>query len=106
MKKYHVWTKRCQMTLTGSQRLESALERVGCEQNGRAEDADVIVLNTCVMSQPSEDKAAGRLSSLRLLKKKNHHLVIDTAELQGISPFTTIQSLIGQPAPSSLSGCE
>ena len=37
----------------------------------------MIVLNTCVVRQSAEDKAIGRLSSLRPLKDKNPNLVIN-----------------------------
>jgi tRNA-2-methylthio-N6-dimethylallyladenosine synthase len=77
MKKYHVWTEGCQMNTADSQRLASALERLGLEYAGTAEQADVIVLNTCVVRQSAEDKAYGRLSSLRPLKEKNPNLVIN-----------------------------
>jgi len=77
MKKYHIWTEGCQMNVADSRRLESALERLGYELAPRAEDADVIVLNTCVVRQSAEDKALGRLHSLRPLKDKNPNLVIN-----------------------------
>ncbi len=77
MKKYHVWTEGCQMNVADSQRVGSALEHLGYSFTGKAEEADVIVLNTCVVRQSAEDKAYGRLSSLRPLKDKNPHLVIN-----------------------------
>src|SRR5512136_2668529 len=77
MKKYHVWTEGCQMNVADSQRVGSALEHLGYTFTGKAEEADVIVLNTCVVRQSAEDKAYGRLSSLRPLKEKNPHLVIN-----------------------------
>ncbi len=60
-----------------SLRVGSALEHLGYQQTRRAEDADVIVLNTCVVRQSAEDKAYGRLSSLKPLKKKRPDLVIN-----------------------------
>ena len=65
------------MNVADSQRLGSALEHLGYEFTGRLEDADVIVLNTCVVRQSAEDKAYGRLSSLRPLKKMNPALVVN-----------------------------
>ncbi len=53
------------------------LERIGYEFTGRAEEADVIVLNTCVVRQSAEDKAYGRLNSLKPLKARNPELVIN-----------------------------
>ena len=74
--KYHIWTEGCQMNVADSQRLASALERLGYEPGSRAEEADLIVLNTCVVRQSAEDKAYGRLSSLKPLKKNNPDLII------------------------------
>jgi tRNA-2-methylthio-N6-dimethylallyladenosine synthase len=76
-KKYHIWTEGCQMNVADSQRVSSALEHLGYVLTETIEEADVIVLNTCVVRQSAEDKAYGRLSSLRPLKKKNPNLVIN-----------------------------
>jgi tRNA-2-methylthio-N6-dimethylallyladenosine synthase len=77
MKKYHVWTEGCQMNVADSQRIGSALERLGYQFTGTVDDADVIVLNTCVVRQSAEDKAYGRLNSLKPLKAKRPELVIN-----------------------------
>lgn len=65
------------MNVADSLRVASALERIGYQSAPRAEDADVIVLNTCVVRQSAEDKAYGRLHSLRPLKKQRPELVIN-----------------------------
>ncbi len=65
------------MNVADSRRLASSLEKMGFEPSAKPDDADVIVLNTCVVRQSAEDKAIGRLSSLRPLKDKNPDLVIN-----------------------------
>ena len=60
-----------------SQRVASSLEHLGYQMTRQAEEADVIVLNTCVVRQSAEDKAYGRLNSLRPLKEQNPGLVIN-----------------------------
>jgi tRNA-2-methylthio-N6-dimethylallyladenosine synthase len=75
--KYHIWTEGCQMNVADSQRVASALEHMGYKSTVQAEEADVIVLNTCVVRQSAEDKAYGRLSSLRPLKERHPELVIN-----------------------------
>jgi tRNA-2-methylthio-N6-dimethylallyladenosine synthase len=75
--KYHIWTEGCQMNVADSQRVASALERLGYRAARRADEADVIVLNTCVVRQSAEDKAVGHLTSLRPLKTRNPNLVIN-----------------------------
>src|SRR5512141_1082489 len=75
--KYHIWTEGCQMNVADSQRVGSSLEHLGYTLTETIEEADVIVLNTCVVRQSAEDKAMGRLTSLSPLKKKNPNLVIN-----------------------------
>jgi tRNA-2-methylthio-N6-dimethylallyladenosine synthase len=109
MKKYHVWTEGCQMNVADSQRTGSALEHLGYEFTGKVEDADVIVLNTCVVRQSAEDKAYGRLSSLRPLKTRNPGLVInlmgclvgirDDQKLRSKFPYVDVFSPPSDPGP-------
>ena len=65
------------MNVADSQRVGSSLEHLGYTFTETIEEADVIVLNTCVVRQSAEDKAMGRLTSLSPLKKKNPNLVIN-----------------------------
>jgi len=65
------------MNVADSLRTASYLEKLGYESTKKPAEADVIILNTCVVRQSAEDKAVGRLSSLRPLKDKNPDLVIN-----------------------------
>ena len=65
MHSYHIWTIGCQMNKADSERLSSALEGLGFEETAAPRDADVIVLNSCVVRQSAEDKAVGMLTSLK-----------------------------------------
>ncbi len=65
------------MNVADSQRVASELERMGLSFSRSAEEADVIVLNTCVVRQSAENKAYGRLYSLKPLKEKRPDLVIN-----------------------------
>jgi tRNA-2-methylthio-N6-dimethylallyladenosine synthase len=97
------------MNVADSQRVASALERLGYQATAQAEQADVIVLNTCVVRQSAEDKAYGRLHSLRPLKEKNPHLVINLMgclvgvrsyeRLKGRFPFVDVFSPPSDPGP-------
>ena len=64
MPSYHVWTVGCQMNVADSQRLDLSLERMGLEREEKIEDADVVVVNTCVVRQSAEDTATGLLGRL------------------------------------------
>lgn len=75
--KYHIWTAGCQMNVADSLRVASALEGLGYQPVKAAEQADVIVLNTCVVRQSAEDKAYGRLNSLKAVKKHRPDVTIN-----------------------------
>ncbi len=64
------------MNEADSSRLARALENLGYDRSSSPEDADVIVLNTCVVRRSAEDKALGRLSSIQPLKKARPERVI------------------------------
>jgi tRNA-2-methylthio-N6-dimethylallyladenosine synthase len=106
---YHIWTAGCQMNVADSQRVASALERQGHTPVADLEQADVIVLNTCVVRQSAEDKAYGRLTSLRPLKESRPDLVInlmgclvgvrDNPELRQAFPFVDVFSPPSDPVP-------
>jgi tRNA-2-methylthio-N6-dimethylallyladenosine synthase len=97
------------MNVADSLRVSTALEKLGYSPTKRPEDADVIVLNTCVVRQRAEDKAIGRLTSLKSLKKKNPDLVLNLmgclvgihgyAELAARYPYVDVFSQPSDPHP-------
>jgi len=107
--KYHIWTEGCQMNVADSQRVGSSLEHLGYTLTETIEEADVIVLNTCVVRQSAEDKAMGRVTSLSPLKKKNPNLVINlmgcmvgvrgAEKLREKLPFVDVFSPPSDPGP-------
>lgn len=109
MLKYHVWTIGCQMNVADSQRLASALEKLGYRHAPRAEEADIIVLNTCVVRQQAEDKVYGRLGSLKPLKERHPDKIIglmgclvgvrDPAPLRKRFPWVDVFMPPSEPGP-------
>ncbi|MCI0610343.1 MAG: MiaB/RimO family radical SAM methylthiotransferase, partial [Anaerolineae bacterium] len=107
--KYHIWTEGCQMNVADSQRVGSSLEHLGYTFTETIEEADVIVLNTCVVRQSAEDKAMGRVTSLRPLKQQNPNLVINVMgcmvgvrgaeKLRQKLPFVDVFSPPSDPGP-------
>ncbi len=69
--KYHIWTIGCQMNDADSRRAAEELQRLGYRPTARAEEADLVLLVTCVVRQKAEDKVYSRLGSLRRLKEHN-----------------------------------
>ncbi len=76
MNSYHIWTIGCQMNTADSERLASALEQLGLESAEDVRDADVVVLNSCVVRQSAEDKVVGNLGAFSRLKKQDPDRVI------------------------------
>ena len=73
---YHIWTLGCQMNVADSQRLASELELLGHQAAADPADADILVINTCVVRQSAEDKAYGRLRELARLKQSEPDKVV------------------------------
>jgi tRNA-2-methylthio-N6-dimethylallyladenosine synthase len=64
-RKYHIWTIGCQMNIADSNHVAAELEKIGYGPTESLADADVVVLNTCVVRQTAEEKAMGKLGSLK-----------------------------------------
>ncbi len=97
------------MNVADSQRLASALEALGLESAEKPENADVVVLNTCMVRQSAEDRALGRLGSLKPAKKKNPDMIIglmgcmvgykDPKPLKKKLPFVDVFAPPSNPKP-------
>ena len=125
MAKYHIWTIGCQMNKAESERLASRFEELGYEATKTVEDADLIVVNSCVVRQSAENRVINKLNALRPLKKTKPDTVLaltgclvnsDTEGLRNTYPYvdhffkpgacppwleeTTALSLPQHPSPS------
>ena len=65
---YYLWTVGCQMNVADSERLGAHLEALGYQPVPSPENADVVVVNSCVVRQHAEDRVANKLYSLRATK--------------------------------------
>ena len=74
--KYHIWTLGCQMNVADSQLLASELEKLGHSSARNGDDADILIVNTCVVRQSAEDKGLGRLHLLGKIKEAQPERVI------------------------------
>jgi tRNA-2-methylthio-N6-dimethylallyladenosine synthase len=68
-KQYLIWTIGCQMNEAESSKVEAMLSQVGYRRTDIEDQADVIVLNSCVVRQAAEDKVAGKIGSLARVKR-------------------------------------
>jgi tRNA-2-methylthio-N6-dimethylallyladenosine synthase len=75
MAKYHIWTIGCQMNKAESERLGSYFEQLGYRP-AAADEADLIVLNSCVVRQSAENRVVNKLSALKPLKQSKPSLTL------------------------------
>lgn len=68
-KRFYIWTIGCQMNEADSAKVATMLQEVGYRRTEDESEADIVVLNSCVVRQAAEDKVAGKLSSLVRLKR-------------------------------------
>ncbi len=76
MKRYHIWTIGCQMNKADSDLVAEYLEREGFRQTEIVEEADFVLLNSCVVREHAETKVVNKLASLKGLRKKRPGVTI------------------------------
>ncbi len=90
MPHYYIWTIGCQMNKAESERLSSLFEAQGYTQVSSAPEADLIVLNSCVVRQSAENRVINKLHSLKSLKKSNPDLILSLTGCYVKSDLDTI----------------
>jgi tRNA-2-methylthio-N6-dimethylallyladenosine synthase len=107
-KTYHIWTIGCQMNAADSRALADGLEARGLRPALAPADADIILLNTCVVRESAESKALGRLSSLGPLKRRRPDVIMavmgclvgdDDSALRQKFPYVDLFLRPSDPAP-------
>lgn len=78
-RKLFVKTYGCQMNVYDSERMTEALGGEGYVATDRADDADMILLNTCHIREKAAEKVYSELGRLRALKDVNPDLKIGVA---------------------------
>ena len=66
----------CQQNVADSQCIMGMLEAMGCVFTDKAEEADVVVLNTCAIRDHAEQRVYGNLGALTHTKKANPSQII------------------------------
>src|SRR5512142_2882694 len=74
--KYHLITYGCQMNKSDSERVATVLDRMGMEETDAAEQADLILINSCSVRQTAEDRIFGKMRDFEALKEKNPKLIV------------------------------
>jgi len=96
---YYIWTIGCQMNKADSEKVASGLQQSGYRPARSIQEADIVVLNSCVVRQSAENRVISKLNSLVPLKKRNPDKILalagcmvdsDTGELRRRFPHVDI----------------
>ena len=78
-RKVFIKTYGCQMNVYDSERMASAMAAEGYVEAASAEDADMVILNTCHIREKAAEKVYSELGRLKPLKAENPDLKIAVA---------------------------
>ena len=84
-RKLYVETYGCQMNVGDTEIVVSLMQREGYVYTERAEEADVVLINTCSIRDNAEQRIWGRLAEMRSLRKRRPGLVVGILLLEGSS---------------------
>lgn len=76
MLKYHILTYGCQMNYSDTERVMTVLEKMGYKPVNHYDQADLIILNTCMVKKSSESRVYGLGEPFNKLKQENPRLKI------------------------------
>ncbi len=76
MRRYHVTTFGCQMNAHDSERIKGMLESLGLGEATSANDADVVVFNTCTVREKPDTRLAAYLGNATARKREQPDIVI------------------------------
>ena len=74
--KLYIETYGCQMNVADSEVVAAILQQHHYDITEKAEDADLILVNTCSIRDNAEQRVRGRLENLAVLKKNNKQLLL------------------------------
>ncbi len=107
--KYYLESMGCQMNTADSQHLASELEKLGHRATSTSQEADILVVNSCVVRQAAEDKAFSRLGEFNVLKQQNPDRIIgimgclvgvqDSLRLRKRLPYVDVFMSPSDPGP-------
>lgn len=74
--KYFIHTYGCQMNIHDSEKIVGMLRELGYTECENADQADVVVFNTCCIRETAEKKIYGHIGQLKKLKRKNPEKIV------------------------------
>ena len=78
-KKLKLLTYGCQMNVADSERMAGLLRQIGYSLTDDADDADLILINTCCVRATAEDKVFGQIGRFKALKRLKPNLILGVA---------------------------
>src|SRR6476660_4589723 len=88
VKKVYIKSYGCQMNVYDSQRMGDLLAPLGYQPADAAEDADLIILNTCHIREKAAEKVYSELGKLRRLKEERSRT--------GVKPVIAVAGCVAQ----------
>jgi tRNA-2-methylthio-N6-dimethylallyladenosine synthase len=79
LKKVYVQTWGCQMNVADTERMLALLGQVNYRKTEDAQEADLLLLNTCHIREKARHKVVSRLGELRMLKEQDSGKIIAVA---------------------------
>ena len=76
MRRYHVTTFGCQMNAHDSERIKGMLESLGLGEAPTADEADVLVFNTCTIREKPDSRLAAHLGHVAARKRRSPELIV------------------------------
>jgi len=93
----YIETHGCQMNVADSERAATGLRASGYDLCNSAEEADVVLLNTCSVREKAERKVYTRIGELRAARPDKHDLLVGVmgcvAQLEGDTVFENASSV-------------
>src|SRR5215470_5579886 len=106
----YIETHGCQMNVADSERAATGLRASGYDLCNSAEEADVVLLNTCSVREKAERKVYTRIGEVRAARPNKHDVLVGVmgcvAQLEGSSIFDhapSVDMVIGTRATDRLS---
>jgi tRNA-2-methylthio-N6-dimethylallyladenosine synthase len=75
-KRYHVTTFGCQMNVHDSERMKGMLESLGYDEAPTADDADLILFNTCSIRESADSRFVAHLGHAKRMKRERPEVVV------------------------------
>jgi tRNA-2-methylthio-N6-dimethylallyladenosine synthase len=76
LRSYHIITYGCQMNDNDTEIMAGILQARGLKRVPEPAEADVILVNTCVVREGAEDRAVNKMQNFAALKRQKPHLIL------------------------------